>query len=74
MKLHVKFGSHVLSLKKGIFEFSLLNSLPHMPTLGSSNAAENKDMMSKILTNWNTILKTLWEKKNCSLRAISSFP
>ena len=27
------------------------NTLPHMPILGSSNSAANKDMMSKILTN-----------------------
>ena len=29
--------------------------LPHMPILGSSSAAANKDMMSKILTNGYTI-------------------
>ena len=29
--------------------------LPHMPTLGSSNSAANKDIMSKILTNGDTI-------------------
>ena len=28
-----------------------INSLPHMPVLGSSNSAANKDMMSNILTN-----------------------
>ena len=27
-----------------------VNPLPHMPMLGSSNAAANKDMMSKIMT------------------------
>ena len=28
-----------------------INPLPYMPILGSSNSAESKDMMSKILTN-----------------------
>ena len=27
------------------------NPLPHMPVLGSSNTAANKDMISKIWTN-----------------------
>ena len=31
------------------------NSLPHMPILGSSNLAANKDMMSQVLTNGDTI-------------------
>ena len=34
---------------------SLFNPLPHMPILGSSNSAANKALMSKILTNGNTI-------------------
>ena len=34
---------------------SCVNRLIDMPTLGSSNAAANEDMMSKILTNGNTI-------------------
>ena len=55
------------------------NPLPYMPILGSSNSAANKDMMSKILTNGNTnfwLSRTHYgkRKKNCSLRAISSFP
>ena len=29
----------------------IINRLPHMPILDSSNSAANKDMMSKILTN-----------------------
>ena len=32
-----------------------VNALPHMPTMASSNSAANKDMMSKILTNGDTI-------------------
>ena len=32
-----------------------LNPLPHMPSFGSSNSAANKDMVSKILTNGDTI-------------------
>ena len=34
----------------------LFNPLPDMPILGSSNSAENKDMMSKIWTNRDTII------------------
>ena len=33
-----------------------LNPLPHMPILGSSNSAANKDMKSKIWTNGDTII------------------
>ena len=32
-----------------------LNPLPHMPILGSSNLMANKDMMSKILKNADTV-------------------
>ena len=32
-----------------------VNPLPHMPIFCSSNSAANKDMMSKILTNGDTI-------------------
>ena len=32
-----------------------INLLPDMPILGSSNSTANKDMMSKILTNGDTI-------------------
>ena len=41
-------------------------------------ALPNKDMMSKIWTNGNTITllsrKRCGKRRNCSLRAISSFP
>ena len=33
-----------------------LNPLPDIPILGSSNSAANKDRMSKIWTNGNTII------------------
>ena len=33
-----------------------INSLPHMPILGSSNSAAHKDMMSNIWTNGDTII------------------
>ena len=32
-----------------------INPLTHMPILGSSNSASNKDIISNILTNWDTI-------------------
>ena len=57
---------------------SCLNPLPHMPTLGSSNSAANKDIMSKIQTNGDTIIclsrKHCGKRRNCSLQAISPFP
>ena len=34
--------------------FQELNPLPDMPILGTTNSAANKDMMSKIWTNWDT--------------------
>ena len=34
---------------------NILDPLPHRPNLGSSNSAANKDIMSKILTNGDTI-------------------
>ena len=55
-----------------------INPLPHMPILGSSDSAANKDMMSKIWTNGDTIIwlrrKHCGKRRNCSSRAISSFP
>ena len=33
-----------------------INPLPYMPILGSSNSAPNRDMMSKIWTNGDTII------------------
>ena len=48
-----------------------------MPILGSSISAANIDMMSKIWTNRDTIIwlfrKHCGKRRNCSLRAISSF-
>ena len=40
-----------MNLKNNCF-----NPLPDMPILGSSNLAANKDMMSKIWTNGDTII------------------
>ena len=55
-----------------------INPLPHMAILGSTNSAANRDMMSKIWINGDTIIllgRKHWGKwRNCSLRAISSFP
>ena len=54
------------------------NPLLDMPISGSSNPAANKDMMSKIRTNGDTIIllrrKPYGIRRNCSLKAISSFP
>ena len=35
---------------------SQFNPLPHMPILNSSNSAANKDIMSKIWTNGDTVI------------------
>ena len=35
---------------------SSFNPLPDMPVLGSSNSASNKDMMSNIWTNGDTVI------------------
>ena len=55
-----------------------LNSLPDMPIINSSHSVGNKDMMSKIWTNGDTVTwlgrKCCGKRRNCSLRAISSFP
>ena len=54
------------------------NPLPHMPILGSSNSAANKDMVSKILTDGETVItlsrKHCGKRKNCLSRAIFPFP
>ena len=46
--------------------------------LGSSNSAVNKDMITKICTHRDTITrlrrKHCMKRRNCLLRAISSFP
>ena len=36
--------------------FYWINPLHHMPILGSPNSAAKKGMMSKIWTNWDTII------------------
>ena len=66
----VPVGKHTIS--------TMINPLPHMPILGSSNSAPNKGMMSKTRTNGGTIIwlsrKHNGKRRNCSLRAISLFP
>ena len=38
------------------YQANTVNPLPYMSNLGSSNSAVNKDMMSKIWTNGDTII------------------
>ena len=49
-----------------------------MPISGPWNSVANKDMLSKIWTNGDTIIwlnrKHCGKRRNCSLRAISLFP
>ena len=62
----------------GSFSSYIFNPLPDMQILGSSNSVANKDIMSKIWTNGDTLIslsrKHCVKRRNCSLRAISSFP
>ena len=57
--------------------FQTFNPLPDVPILGFSNSAANKDIMSKIWTEKDTITwfsrKHCGKRRNCSLRAISPF-
>ena len=57
------------------FTESFLNPLPHMPILGSSKLAANKNKKSKIWTNGDTIIwlirKYSGKRRNCLLWAIS---
>ena len=56
-----------------------INPLPHMPILGSSNSAANKDMMEKIwaIFSGETIIrlnrKHCGKRRNCLLQANFSF-
>ena len=75
-------ADYLLAVKRGQWYISraLFNPLPVMPILGSSNSAANKDLMTKIGTNGDTITsfclsrKHCGKRRNCSLRAISTFP
>ena len=40
----------------GLFNILRVNSLPHTPISGSSDSETNKDMMSKIWINGDTII------------------
>ena len=48
------------------FNSVIVNTLPHMPILGSSSSAADVDMMSKIWTNGDTII--CLSKKHCGKR------
>ena len=52
-KQFLLFSQCFLPYRALIFHFNLL---PDMPISGSSNSAANKDMMSKIWTNGDTII------------------
>ena len=40
---------------KGVIVWEWVNPLPRMPILGSCNSTANKDVMSKMLTNGDTV-------------------
>ena len=63
--------SRFQSLISDINFLMIVNPLPHMPILGSSNSAANKDMMLKIWTNGNTI--TLLSRKHCGKEEIAHY-
>ena len=55
-----------------------INPLPHKSIFGSYTSAANENMTSKIWANGETIFrvssKHCGKRRNCSSRAISSFP
>ena len=53
---HLQTLSVSESLKFVVWERVKLNPSPHMPILGSSYLVANKDTMSKIWTNGDTII------------------
>ena len=75
-------NQHFLFFSHHVFYQSLkevvVNPLPHMPILGPSNSVANKNRMSEIWTNGvqlsDWVRKHCGKRRNCSLRAISSFP
>ena len=58
--------------------FCRMNPLSDIPILGSSYSTTDKDIISKIWTNGDTIIllsrKHCGKRRNRSLRAISPFP
>ena len=48
-----------------------INPLPHMPIMGSSNPTANKDMISKLWTNEDTII--LFSKKHWGQEKIAYY-
>ena len=48
---YIKWFGHVFSKEK-----IAVSLLPHMPILGSSNSAANKNMMSKYMDKWGTLI------------------
>ena len=69
---------HYKMLLLRLHVYRSINPLPHLAILGSTNSAANRDMMSKIWINGDTVIwlgrKYCGKRRNCSLRAISSFP
>ena len=49
---HSDVGIFGTNMQHSVF----VNPLPHVPILGSSNSAANKDMMAKVWTNGDTII------------------
>ena len=54
--LHISTDVVATSNLVRVRKLSIFNPLHDMPILGPSNSAENNDMMSKIWTNWDTII------------------
>ena len=68
---------HAGLLTNGEKNALFITTFPDMPILGFFSSAENKGIMSKIWTSEDTITclsrKQCGKRRNCSLRAISSF-
>ena len=66
---------HYLHLDHRIVLGFCLSLTPDVPILDSSNSMANKDMMSKVWTNRDTVIRveTLWEKEKLLVMSNFSF-
>ena len=52
--IYFEMGGKILYCARPLVEFNV-NPLPHVPILGSSSSAVNKDMIPNIWTNEDTV-------------------
>ena len=56
LHFHARMTISKTTSMKDLNHRNYFNPLPGMPISGSSNSAANKDMMSKIQKNWDTVI------------------